>query len=305
MIYGWCTVNFFYPSMLALILIGFTPYTTPDQAVGLLFSNAQVLQCIFLMMATAILNVSGVTNYLANWIINRRIVKNRPWLLIIMLMLATTVIGLVANIAGVVFIMWPLVHQIFKKMGYEKGGAAPAFILVGVVLIGNGANLLMPFQIPVVATFGFLFSASNGAYSSFNGMSYLALSIVVFLLTSILYFVIIRFAARIDVSKLRNYEPGPRKRPQDERRGAAGVHLGDCPVPPVAGSLRFPGVHRPGQLFQNLRDRRPVHARDRHRLCGHVQKRKIVRPVSAAGRRHRLGHDLHVRYRHRPVWSFE
>lgn len=214
MIYGWCTVNFFYPSMLALILIGFTPFTTPDGAVALLFSNAQVLQCIFLMLATAILNTTGVTNYLANWIINRRIIKNRPWLLIIFLMLATTAIGLIANIAGVVFIMWPLVHQIFKKVGYEKGDVAPAFILVGVVLIGNGANLLMPFQIPVVATFGFLFSASGGTLTSFNGMSYLALSIVVFLISNVLYFIVIRFAAHIDVTKLRNYEPEPESVPK-------------------------------------------------------------------------------------------
>lgn len=85
----------------------------------------------------------------------------------------------------------------------------PAFILIGVVLIGTGANLLMPFQIPVIATFGFLFSASGGVYTSFSGVAYLLLSSAVFVVSSILYFLVIRFAARIDVSKLGSYEPHP------------------------------------------------------------------------------------------------
>ena len=108
-------------------MIGVTPFTTPQGAVTLLFSNPQVIQCIFLMMASAILNATGVTNYLAEWLINRNVLRSRPWLLIIMLMLATTAIGLVADIAAVVFIMWPLVHQIFEKVGYAKGDAARVY----------------------------------------------------------------------------------------------------------------------------------------------------------------------------------
>ena len=139
-------------------------------------------------------------------------------------------------------------HQIFKKVGYEKGDVAPAFILVGVVLIGNAANLLMPFQIPVVATFVPVFRQWR-TLTSFNGMSYLALSVVVFLISNVLYFIVIRFAAHIDVTKLRNYEPKPESVPKMNKVERLGFILVIALFVLLLAPVYFPGWYCVGQLF--------------------------------------------------------
>ena len=207
MIYGWCTTNFFFPSLAALILIGFTPYTTPTGALGTMFSNPQVLQCLFLMLAMAILNATGVTSYLAQWIVNRRLLKGHPWLLIVMLFIASIIIGLVGNVAGSVLVMWPLAKDIFQAVGYEKGDKTPAFVMFGIVITGMSASMTMPFQVATISTFAFLYQASENAITGFDGAAYMGVALPVLIVAVAAALLIFRFVFKLDVSKLKNYEP--------------------------------------------------------------------------------------------------
>lgn len=207
MVYGWCTTNFFFPSIFALLLIGFTEFTTPTGALGKMFSNPQVLQCLFLMLAMAILNATGVTAYLARWIVSRKALKGRPWLLIVMLFIGSIIIGLVGNVAGSVLVMWPLAKDIFKEVGYKKGDKTPAFVLFGIVITGMSASMTMPFQIATVSTFAFLYQASADAITGFNGAAYIGVALPILILAVAIAMLVFRFVFKIDVEKLKKYEP--------------------------------------------------------------------------------------------------
>lgn len=225
MLYGWLTLDFFFPSLAALILIGFTGYTTPEGAVATLFSNPQVLLVLFMMLAMAILSTTGVTEYLAKWIVNRRFLKGRPWMFILMIMIATAIIALIGNAVGAGLIMWPAVKKTFENVGYKKGEKTPAFIMFGVVVVGNAATMMMPFQMPALSTFGVLFATSNGEITSFNSGAYLLFATLFVVVSVVLFMILVRFLVHIDIEKLRNYEPDPASVPAMKKNDKIGLAL--------------------------------------------------------------------------------
>ena len=251
-IYGWCTTNFFFPSLAALFLIGFTQYTTPTGALAKMFSNPQVLQSLFLMLAMAILNATGVTAWVARWIVTRKFLKGRPWLLITMLFVASVVIGLVGNVAGSVMVMWPLVKDIFHEVGYEKGETAPAFVMFGIVVTGMSASMTMPFQIATVSTFAFLFQASDGAITSFDGAAYMGFALPVLILCIAVLMLVFRFVFRIDVSRFKDYEPGKNAVPAMDRSQKIGFVMFIVLFLLLLGPSFIPASTSVGALFNTM-----------------------------------------------------
>lgn len=251
-IYGWCTTNFFFPSLAALILIGFTGYTTPQGALGTMLSNPQVMQCLFLMLAMAILNASGVTDYLAKWIVNRRFVKGHPWLLVGMLFVGSVVIGLVGNVAGSVLVMWPLAKSIFTEVGYEKGDKAPAMVMFGIVVTGMSASMTMPFQIATVSTFAFLYQASEGAITGFNGAAYMAFTLPLLVLCVVLMLLVFRYVFRVDVARFKDFEPKRESIPVMKRNQKLGLILFVVLFVLLLGPSFVPQTTAVGAFFANL-----------------------------------------------------
>ena len=277
-IYGWCTTNFFFPSLAALFLIGFTQYTTPTGALAKMFSNPQVLQSLFLMLAMAILNATGVTAWVARWIVTRKFLKGRPWLLITMLFVASVVIGLVGNVAGSVMVMWPLVKDIFHEVGYEKGETAPAFVMFGIVVTGMSASMTMPFQIATVSTFAFLFQASDGVITSFNGAAYMGFAIPVLVLC----------VAGVPLCVPHRRVPLQGLRTGQKRRSRHGLRSEDRlrhvhrAVPPAAGAQLHPRLHPRGRAVQHHGHCGRVHAGGGCVLRTDVPGRAVLRHLQAA-----------------------
>ena len=252
MIYGWCTTNFFFPSLAALILIGFTPYTTPTGALGTMFSNPQVLQCLFLMLAMAILNATGVTAYLARWIVNRKTLKGHPWLLIVMLFIASIIIGLVGNVAGSVLVMWPLAKDIFQEVGYQKGDKTPAFVMFGIVITGMSASMTMPFQVATISTFAFLYQASENAITGFNGAAYMGVSLPILILAVAIALLVFRFLFHLDVDKLKNYHPNSNAVPAMNRNQKVGLGMFIALFLLLLGPSFIPATTAAGSFFNTL-----------------------------------------------------
>jgi di/tricarboxylate transporter len=76
-------------------------------------------------------------------------------------------------------------------------------MIVGVVFASAVGTVGMPFQAGVAATFGYLVSASEGVYSTYNYMQYLIFSIVMCAVSTALYFIICRIVVRPDLSRMK------------------------------------------------------------------------------------------------------
>lgn len=211
-IYGWCTTNLIWPSLIGLVLFGFTGYTTPSAAWGTLISGGVVALAFWLMIAVGLLNNTGLTQYLANWSISRKFTKGKPWTLIIVIYICTIACGSIINAIGTILVFWPLTQAIMLEVGYEKGDKAPAWTTFSIVLLTTTASFIMPFQMAVVSNFGFLAAGSGGAYDgSFNYGAYLIFTLILQVVFLIGWMLLSKYVLRINLDKLKNYVPDTTK----------------------------------------------------------------------------------------------
>lgn len=91
-LYGWLIVgNVVWPSIVCLVLLGLTDYTTVTASFASGFGNNTVLLMLFFFLFTNILNSAGIIEFVAEWIATRKIAYGKPWMLSLLLMIASIV----------------------------------------------------------------------------------------------------------------------------------------------------------------------------------------------------------------------
>lgn len=78
-LYGWCTVSMLWPSVWGIVALGCTGFCTVKESFGLAFGNDIVLLVVAVFMFAKYLEDSGLSQYMANWFISRKIGEGRPW----------------------------------------------------------------------------------------------------------------------------------------------------------------------------------------------------------------------------------
>lgn len=211
-IYAWCFVDLVWPSLIALILLGFTEWTTPTAAWNTLISNGTVGLCLWLMISVGILRTSGLINWLAQWSITRSWTKGKPWVLFHVVVLSGAACSAIVGGIATVVLFFALVSTICEEVGYKKGDSMAAFFFFAVGFYSTIGNMLMPFHTAIIANFGFMAAGSNGAFDgSFDYVSYVIFAFVTLAAVYITTFLFFRYVLNPDTSLLKNYDPEKNK----------------------------------------------------------------------------------------------
>ena len=81
-LYGWLIVgDVIWPSVVCLVLLGLSDYTTVQDAFASGFGNNSVLLMLFFFLFTNILSAAGIIQFIAKWIATRKIAYGKPWVL--------------------------------------------------------------------------------------------------------------------------------------------------------------------------------------------------------------------------------
>ena len=81
LLFGWTCLDFFWVSVVALLALGLTDYTTVMQSFGAGFGSSLTLQIMFLLIIVGYLEESGLPNLITGWFLTRKILRGRPYLL--------------------------------------------------------------------------------------------------------------------------------------------------------------------------------------------------------------------------------
>ena len=203
-LYGWITCDMIWPSVLALIMLGFSGYVdNVNVALTSTISNGTIQLILWLMVFSAILTTTGISKYLVNRLVSSSFCKGHPWRLSFFMCLATW--GCAAFGAGfaAIIICWSLVYTISAQVGYTKEDQWPKMKVCALIFFNALGALALPFQAGVVANFGFLSNASEGLYSDYNYGQYLLFSMIFCACVMLVYFLFLRFVLRPDMSKLK------------------------------------------------------------------------------------------------------
>ena len=78
MLYGWLIANdSFWPSIFGLLFLGLSSYSTVPAVLRDGFGNSTVLLLFFFFAFTNIISAAGITEYIARWIVSRKVVQGR------------------------------------------------------------------------------------------------------------------------------------------------------------------------------------------------------------------------------------
>lgn len=202
-IYAWCTVSLIWPSILALTLLGLTDYCTVQEAYATAAGNNTVLLALFMMLFASLISESGLTQWIANWIITRKISRGRPWVLSYMLLLAAYIATIFVDSVPAILICWGFLYAICKQIGYQPRDKYPTLMIIGIVYASIMGFGFFPFKIAVVANYGFL-SSAMGMTAEYAYSAYILFSLIFGMLSVVMYILLCKFILRPDVTLLKN-----------------------------------------------------------------------------------------------------
>lgn len=200
MLYGWLIAGDpFWPSILGLIGLGLTEYSTVPKVFTAGFGNSTVLLLFFFFVFTNIMNAAGITDYIARWMVTRKFIQGKPYRLTLMIFLAMCVLVIMVSAAAAVMVIFPIIKRISTAYGLGPGDSWPSVTLVGTVLVGCTAYMLLPFKsVPAVVL---------SSYAELSGTEiplapYIAIVVAMTAVTIVLCLLYMKFIVKPDVSKI-------------------------------------------------------------------------------------------------------
>lgn len=201
MLYGWLFVDLIWPSLLGLVVLGTTGYGAMNQVFMQGFGNNVVLTIILFFIFGAYLESTGLSNTIASWLLKRKFIAGKPWIFILMVFFTAYALAVLINMYAAIIILWGILYPIFEKLGYEKGSNFVAFMLSGVANIVVLGFLTTPWSPAAIQGFGGL---QIGAGIEMNVFKYVVFSIILSLVTLVLYVAAARFVFKLDLEPLKN-----------------------------------------------------------------------------------------------------
>lgn len=202
-IYGYCTLEIAWPSVLAFIAYGTSGAVTVSGAISAMMGQSVVFQSICSFLAAGALSEFGFSKWFIRWSLSRRIFKGNPMVYIWAFM---TVFGLSAIVIYTVplqVLLYAIWFDIADSCGYSKNSPFVYAGFTGIMLACTMGDSLIPYtswKLGLAQTW----EASVG--SAVNLGLFGTITIIIFFLAVTAYVLSLKFIFRVDLSKLKAYD---------------------------------------------------------------------------------------------------
>lgn len=202
MIWGWSTCSMLWPSLLGVVMLGFTEYTaTPETALGLLLTNTTFIASLVGFILFAYINETNLLDVVATWLVTRKFAAGKPWVFMTFLFFALAVVApFIGNPILLIILGMSFVGPVLKKMGYTKNDALPTYMMLGISL--SGLFSVWPFFMPgSIYTRGIISTAVGGAM--ITGFQYTMCIVIPLVFSLVLFLLSGKFVVRIDTKRFQ------------------------------------------------------------------------------------------------------
>lgn len=205
LLYGWSAVGLVWPSFLGLFFLAFSGYDTVGHLITSGFGNATNIYIMLICVFSFFVTQSGVSDIIVRAIIGRRFARGRPWIISGLFLTAAYACGALISMTPACIIVWGIVCQYCKDLGYQKGDKYPVLMIVGIALAGLMGYSLFPFRVPGTTLVGMVTQA--GGVVPF--VPYVVCAFIIGYGSLLVYLLLCKYLFRPDVSRLtRSYEFG-------------------------------------------------------------------------------------------------
>lgn len=145
-IYAFSTVDIIWPALLGIVLLGTTELYSMTEVFTAAFGNDTWLFILFILTFASIINNSGVSAIIANWIVSRKFSKGRPWVISWLLLTTAYVVAALVSVTPGVVIPWAILYTMCQHYGYKNHDKYPTLMVIGITLASLMGNTAFPFK---------------------------------------------------------------------------------------------------------------------------------------------------------------
>lgn len=207
LLYLWSTVDLIWPSLLGLVVTGFSGYNSVSGLLSAGWGDGTNVYIWLICLFAYFITKSGVSDNIVRGFMSLRIAKGRPWMVSFLFFTAAYAVGALVSMTPACLIVWAFFQKFAKEMNYKKGDKYVSFMIVGIALAGLMGFTLFNFRVPGSILIGYIEAA--GGHVSFVGYSVTAF--IVGYGALIFYTILGKFVVRPDVERIKsgyNFEGG-------------------------------------------------------------------------------------------------
>lgn len=201
MIYGWITVGTHWPSLLGVLLLGLSGYDSVNNVLLNTFGNNTVLMLFFICIMTGVLNSAGLTRYFCLKVLRLRWAQGHPWRMTFLVLMSNYVCSAFLAPAASLLLIWSVLYSLFEMCDYKPGEKWPMLMIAGTAFTGNISGQMFPFKNLCVSVLGQYETIMGG---TIRASGFILWMFIFSMVCTLLFFLIVKYLFRPDVSKLVN-----------------------------------------------------------------------------------------------------
>ncbi|MFZ7103936.1 MAG: SLC13 family permease [Peptococcaceae bacterium] len=199
-IYGWLVAgDIVWPSIIGLVMLGLTDYTTVANAFKTGFGHNNVMLMLFFFLFTNIISSAGITEYIARWMTSRKFAQGKPYLMAMMIIAAAVVLFFMVTATAACLVLFPLVKAISRIYGLKPGNIWTFLMLSGIVYVGSTSYILLPYKsLPLIVFSNY---AELGG-DPLNFPAYMSIVVAATIVAGIVFLLTCKYIVKPDVTNI-------------------------------------------------------------------------------------------------------
>lgn len=154
-IIGWCMGKMIWPSLLGLLSVGLTDYSTCAGMLSEAFGNTTLWLVAFCLMFLYAIDSSGILDVVTKFILTRKFVTKGPWSLAAAVWIASSVVSIFISVTvAVTLVIWSFFINVCKQVGIKPYEKYPTIVLIGCCLLADLGTCIAPFSINALVCIG-------------------------------------------------------------------------------------------------------------------------------------------------------
>lgn len=204
-LWGWITIGLIWPSIYVLCALTFSGYYPGFGAVcDASFGDSTTVLLIFMLAFAGLIEASGVGKAISIWFVSRNFVQGKPWMFCFAFIFSVYILGSMTSGTPSVLLGWSLLSSICAAVGYKAGDGLAKFLFFGVLVTGPLGMDLFPFKPVSIVALSVYYNMTG---LEMNYAEYICFALILDSLIMFGYLLFGRFVLKVDVSKLRNFDP--------------------------------------------------------------------------------------------------
>lgn len=189
-------------AMAAIAIWGIAPVGT-ILATGM--GSDSIMLMMFFFIFVAILDKHKITEFMATWLITRKIVKGRPWLFSYFLIIGTMFTGAFGSSFPAMIVFWGVLISTCKMYDMKPYSKYPTVMFMGICLGGLASSSTWLFRGNPLFVNAALKGISGGALS-FNFGIYAFFSFAVWMIVLAGYILLCKYVFNVDLSVMKDID---------------------------------------------------------------------------------------------------